>query len=475
LRLQQVLANLLGNAIKFTEQGKVTLSVNFGGMEQGKAKLSFCVADSGIGMSEDTVANLFRPFTQADATITRRFGGTGLGLAISHKLLALLGSEFKVESRVGQGTRFSFDIAIKLAPAKSQAQNKRRTQARCSASPITQHEGRAGVLAGARVLVAEDNRINRLVVCELLRGAGIQVATASNGHEVLALVRQEAFDAVLMDVQMPEMNGLEATRQLRENAKFTTLPVIALTAGVTDEERDRALTSGMNGFLAKPIDAESLFDTLAQWIALSKMNDQAKSGSPHPPGIGQTLRLNGFDLENIVSAMGSNESVINLLSLFRQEAMATMGQIEEHIAGGDMASAQWHLHRFKGVAGNVGAISLYAAAAPLDEELKQGGVQAGSLAALRSAYGSAMDVLDDLQHSTCPIDVSTSHAEDFKATVAHIDELLAGHYLITDELLAQLAAATPPDRLDLYRLVKGHIVNINYPKAREALNKLAED
>jgi PAS domain S-box-containing protein len=471
LRLQQVLANLLGNAIKFTEQGKITLSVGFRGMEQGKAELSFCVADTGIGMGEDTLANLFRPFTQADATITRRFGGTGLGLAISHKLLALLGSEFKVESRVGQGTRFSFDIAIKLAPAKSQAQNGLRTHP----LPVKRQEVRPGVLAGTRVLVAEDNRINRLVVCELLRGAGIQVATASNGHEVLALVGQEAFDAVLMDVQMPEMNGLEATRQLREDANFTTLPVIAITAGVTDDERDRALASGMNGFLTKPIDAESLLRTLAQWIAPSTIKGQARSSHLHQSGTGYALHLNGFDLENILSAMGSNESVINLLSLFRQDAMAMMGQVEKHLAAGDMARAQWHLHKFKGVAGNVGAIFLHAAAATLDEELRQGGWQAGSLAALRSAYRSAIDALDDLQHSACPIAASTGRGEDFKATVARIDKLLAGHYLITDELLALLEAATPPNRLGLYRQVKGHIGSINYQKAREALNRLAED
>jgi PAS domain S-box-containing protein len=471
LRLQQVLANLLGNAIKFTQQGKVTLSVGFVGMEQGKAKLSFCVEDTGIGMGEDTLANLFRPFTQADATITRRFGGTGLGLAISHKLLAMLGSEFKVESRIGQGTRFSFDIAIKLAQANSQAQHRRRTQT----TPATRQEGRAGALAGKRVLVAEDNRINRLVACELLRGAGIQVATASNGREVLALLRQEAFDAVLMDVQMPEMNGLEATRLLREDDNFTTLPVIAITAGVTDDERDRALASGMNGFLAKPIDAESLLGILAQWIAPSTIKGQAGSGPQHQFGKGCALRLNGFDLEGIMSAMGSHESVINLLSLFRQDALAMMRQVEEHLAAGEMARAQWHLHKFKGVAGNVGAVSLHTAAATLDEELRQGDWQADSLAALRSAYRSAIDALDDLQHSNCPFADSTSRSEDFKATVARIDKLLAGHYLITDELLALLEAATPPARLDLYRQVKGHIGSINYPKAREALNRLAED
>ena len=474
LRLQQVLTNLLGNALKFTETGGITLGVAFNRMDQDKVILSFQVADTGIGMNEEAVASLFRPFTQADASITRRFGGTGLGLAISSKLLELLDSEFKVESTPGKGTVFKFDLAFKLAKSNQEAQLLRQIQhpqIRVVGDAVERMED----LSGIRVLVAEDHPINRQVACEFLQKVGIQVGTASNGYEVLALLRREHFDAVFMDVNMPEMNGLEATRQLREDARYTNLPVIALTAGVTKLERDRALASGMNGFIAKPIEPEELLDTLKLWVRPRLSGEWSGLSPLHHNEVGNTLQLPEFDLVELEDGLGSQEAVISLLLQFRLDVMATMEKIEANIAGNDLKSAEWHLHQLKGTAGNVGAINLSAACQKLDEELKQGFYNFETLGLLRNVFRAARMTLDDLQRTADDIASQINSEQEFKHEAARIDQLLAQKYLIPDELMSQLEAVTPADRLDLYQQFKRHVGKIDYKKAREVLKRLTEN
>ena len=473
-RLQQVLTNLLGNALKFTETGSVTLAIVFIGMEQDIVRLSFRVADTGIGMSEETVVNLFRPFTQADASITRRFGGTGLGLAISSELLALLGSEFKVESTLGRGTVFKFDLAFKQAEVNQQVHLLRQTKKSRKTGHVKNKDDSNDELTGIRVLVAEDNPINRQVACEFLQRVGIQVGTAGNGYEVLALLRREHFDAVLMDVHMPELNGLETTRLLREEARYNDLPIIALTAGVTETERERALASGMNGFIAKPIDPDDLLDTLMLWIRPRQMKPPSGNLEQQHVRVGNTLQLPEFDLEDLENGLGSQEDVVNLLLQFRLDAMANMEKFEAAIAANELESAEWHMHSLKGASGNVGAMNLFRAAQALDADLKQGFSSADKLESLRSAYRAALVVMDDLQKSGLNSVTQDNCMEEFKLEVANMDRLLTQKYLVTDELMLQLEALTPFDRLDLYRLFKRHVNKIDYKKAREVLFRLAE-
>jgi PAS domain S-box-containing protein len=246
LRLGQVLMNLLANAIKFTEAGSITLAI---AREDGQ--LVFTVTDTGIGMAADQIDRLFRPFEQADGSTTRRYGGTGLGLAISQRLVQQMGGAIRVESTPGQGSRFEIRLPcqeIELPEPPAPAPHA--------------HLGEA-TLAGLRILVAEDNPINQEVIRDILAGLGAETVLASTGREAVAWIENEggkAFDLVVMDVQMPEMDGLEATRRIR--ARAPGLPVLGLTAHALAEERAACLAAGMTDHLAKPLDPSALIATI---------------------------------------------------------------------------------------------------------------------------------------------------------------------------------------------------------------------
>lgn len=282
-RLRQVLFNLLSNAIKFSDSGQVTLraSSKRAGAAPGTAGLRFEVEDEGIGMSEAQLKRLFQPFAQM-AEHQRREGGTGLGLAISQQLVRLMGGEVQVRSREGHGCVFTFEIAQAADPAHGTAQ-----AASCPPDVDAGLEPQA-VLSGARVLLVEDNPINRELVMDLLGSAGIVVGVAADGQEALDVLERQRFDAVLMDCLMPVMDGHAATRALRQRPGLGDLPVIALTASAMAGDRDKALAAGMNDHIAKPIDADELLATLARWVRRPGSIAPAAPAQPaarprHPP------------------------------------------------------------------------------------------------------------------------------------------------------------------------------------------------
>lgn len=266
LRVQQILSNLLGNALKFTEHGKVRLSVKLNYCDASMVSLNFSVEDSGIGMSAEEQAKLFQAFSQADSSTTRRFGGTGLGLIISRNLLKLMGSDISLVSSPEKGAIFSFDLLLGIVALGEQQESNRRYVARKAGVLSDELRERGKSLSGSRILVAEDNRINQQVVKEFLKLSGMQVDIAGNGKEALLLLEQQTYDAILMDIQMPVMDGTEATEQIRKHHRYKTLPIIALTAGVTQEEREKCLTCGMDDFVAKPVNPEELITTLTRWV-----------------------------------------------------------------------------------------------------------------------------------------------------------------------------------------------------------------
>ncbi len=257
LRLRQVLINLCSNAVKFTARGQVSLQVTALQVEADEAELQVKVIDTGIGMAAHTVANLFQPFTQADGSITRRHGGTGLGLAISQQLVGLMGGRIEVQSTPAVGSVFSFTLRlgrvhVPVMPAPTG-----------EVAPLVQPQPTD--LSGLRVLLVEDNYVNQEVAEALLQGVGAQVTVAPNGKAALSSLSQGQFDLVLMDVQMPEMDGYETTRSIRDVPAWAGLPIIALTAHALDSERALCLRAGMDDFLSKPFEPQALYDVLRRW------------------------------------------------------------------------------------------------------------------------------------------------------------------------------------------------------------------
>ncbi|MHC1744399.1 MAG: PAS domain S-box protein [Syntrophobacteraceae bacterium] len=262
LRLGQILNNLVGNAIKFTDSGEVRVDVRLHNLiEQEEATLSFSVRDTGIGMTTAQMDKLFRPFTQADASTTRRFGGSGLGLSISKHLVELMDGTIQVTSEPGRGSTFSFSVVLGTVPQGSACEASDVHACPCPGS--TQPRGLSS-LEGVRVLVAEDNEVNQFVARAILQNAGLVVSMVGNGREALEFLVREEFDLVLMDVQMPEMDGFEAVRRIRQDARLAAVPVIAMTAHAMSGDREKSLLAGMNDHVVKPIDPSALLSTLHQ-------------------------------------------------------------------------------------------------------------------------------------------------------------------------------------------------------------------
>ena len=256
LRLRQVLTNLVGNAIKFTDQGSVDVIFNQRGISNNRVNFHVQVTDTGKGMSIEEVSRLFQPFVQGDPSTTRKYGGTGLGLAISQQLVNNMGGFIRCSSQEGKGSTFEFMISLGIDQSASMP------------SPPPQP---GSVLGNGRVLLVEDNAVNQMLAKALLGKLGLTVVLAEDGRKAVEQLRNTPgdFDIVLMDIQMPEMDGYEATRLIRSELGLVDLPIVALTAHATREERDRCLAAGMNDHLPKPFSKQALTDTLSKWLGLA--------------------------------------------------------------------------------------------------------------------------------------------------------------------------------------------------------------
>jgi two-component system, sensor histidine kinase len=249
-RLGQVLKNLLSNAIKFTESGSIRIEVRDERGTDRKKRLGFRVIDTGIGIPQEMAEEVFLSFTQVDPTYSKKFAGAGLGLSISRKLVELMGGEIKVKSTVGSGTTFSFTILYDKSLAREEQQP----------CPMSLSD-----LPPLSILLAEDNRVNRIFLKRALTSAGHEVDEAENGAQAVELLARRAYDVVLMDIQMPEMDGLEASRKIRSmgNGSHDT-PIIALTAYAMKGDREKFLSQGMNGYVTKPVDFSELARAIAE-------------------------------------------------------------------------------------------------------------------------------------------------------------------------------------------------------------------
>lgn len=263
-RLRQVLINLVSNALKFTEAGGIAVKV---ALRSGSTKplwLHFAVHDTGLGMTQSQLENVFQPFMQADTSISHKFGGTGLGLSISRELVELMGGRIWAHSEHGKGSTFHFELPFEALTAVRHGQDS------VSGHVRTEHDDNAlASIRGARILLAEDNALNQLVAVNLLKRAGCLVELAENGQEALEWLARATFDCVLMDLQMPVMDGYEATARIRANPDWAVLPVLAVTASVMPEDRARALKAGVNSVITKPVRATEFYAAMLRYLPAS--------------------------------------------------------------------------------------------------------------------------------------------------------------------------------------------------------------
>ena len=270
-RLQQALLNYTGNAIKFTHQGSITLRATAEADDGESCIVRFEVEDTGIGIPAELLPRLFAPFSQADESITRQYGGTGLGLAITRKLAELMGGEAGVDSTPGVGSRFWFSARL-----------QRQQLSTVEPARLTAEEAEAALARecrGARVLVVEDEPINQDIVLELLADTGLLLDTASDGLEALACLDRQAYALILMDIQMPRLDGLECTRRIRQRPDGGQVPIIAMTANAFAEDQARCREAGMSDFISKPVDTDALFQTLLRWLS-PRSQEAAQASTP---------------------------------------------------------------------------------------------------------------------------------------------------------------------------------------------------
>ena len=352
-RIYQVLNNLCGNAVKFTGHGEVSLYVDRVDDSGDAATLRFAITDTGIGIRPEEIPPLFSPFVQADASTTRRFGGSGLGLSISKQLVEMMGGEIGVSSREGEGSTFWFTAVLDRVPLDEHQPMAARPEEDSEALQIGH---------GERILVAEDNSTNRLVILAELNCLKYSAEAVLNGAEAVEAVMRGGYDLVLMDCEMPVMDGYEATRSIR-GSDHPRIPIVALTASAMPEDRERCLRAGMDDYLAKPVELRQLGAVLARWIDGSGAEDG--SGVLEEPAVESDSAV--FDGESLLRrVMGDRQLAGAAVRGFLEDAPSRLQQLRARLDEGDAAGARLLAHTLKGGAATVAANALGAVAQAME-------------------------------------------------------------------------------------------------------------
>ncbi|MCP5420048.1 MAG: response regulator [Gammaproteobacteria bacterium] len=486
-RLGQILLNLVGNAIKFTEYGRIDLHIRVAADRTDQVMLEFSVKDTGIGISLEQQTRLFRSFSQADSSITRRFGGTGLGLAISRRLVDMMGGTITVTSVLGQGSDFRFTATFSRAGAHDLEAISQRP-----------HNPNDTVgLRGARILVVDDQPINQDIMAEILRRAELYVRVVGNGQEALHELQAHPneYDAVLMDLQMPVLDGYETTRRLRANPRWNELPIIAMTAYALVEEKKRCLAIGMNDYLFKPIDVPMLFRVLRRRIkrpksapelpARATISQIAGDAGEKNPSVFAAESAPGLDLISAIERLGGNETLYRrLLARFREQYGDVPAQMRDAMEHGDLERAARQAHALAGVAGNLAAVSLERALRDLERALLNNSNELPQClerveTALREVLVSIQRLLAKPTESESPAPAADAGAafdrERWSEILNELATLLAAHDLRAKKRFAEIMAQAPDGPIQVRLKELCHPLEcLNFSEALQALNNVAE-
>jgi PAS domain S-box-containing protein len=382
-RLSQSLLNYLGNAVKFTETGSISLRCRILKQSAECVLLRFEVSDTGVGIENATMNRLFSAFEQADNSTTRHYGGTGLGLAITRSLAELMGGEAGVDSTPGQGSTFWFTASLGRGATPLVVE----PSAMALSEPLEQILRRDHT--GRRLLLCEDNPINQEVALAMLEEVGLQVVVAENGAEALQKLPDGRFDLVLMDMQMPVMDGLEATRCIRAQPQYQNLPILAMTANAFAEDRQACLDAGMNDFVTKPVDPGALYSTVLRWlpaqpVAVAPLAEPAPVVAVANLNLADALPLLvGVDVEAGLSiTRGSPERFVRLLRLFVSGHREDISRLRQALADGDLQTAERVVHSLKGAAGSLFVGRVYELSTQLNARIRAGAAVDEILAAI---------------------------------------------------------------------------------------------
>jgi two-component system, sensor histidine kinase len=355
-RLRQILSNLISNALKFTAKGEVVVSVRQVSSGPLEHVLQFDVTDTGIGMSPAIVDILFEPFAQADVSTTRRFGGTGLGLSICKRLVKLMGGEIGVTSEAGEGSHFFFQVKMKVTDTSAEDVHME--------SLVNSSEVSFRFAPGIRVLIAEDNAINQKVASKLLEKLGIRADSVGNGIEAIEALEKIPYHLVLMDCQMPEMDGYTAARKIRSIARFAKIPIVAMTASAIEGDRERCFSAGMSDYMPKPIKFQLLEEIMKKWLKTPSSSEEVVPAALDA-GVLADLRM--------LDDPSGPTMIEELSALFHSSAESKVTELRAALVKSDFEAVKRVAHQMKSSTGNFGALALSRMFAELETLMEPSG------------------------------------------------------------------------------------------------------